>query len=86
MCHGYQRSSAPKSTPEDHFTLAGIPGLVSHYPNSHVNKVKGALWGELLRIMGKDGEEIMLDLILDCGIFLAVEKGNSNYYQLSGNA
>ena len=36
--------------------------------------------------MGKDGEEIMLDLLLDCGIFLAVEKGTNNYYQLSGNA
>ena len=28
----------------------------------------------------------MLDLVSDCGIFLAIKNGEDNYYQLSGKA
>lgn len=28
----------------------------------------------------------MLDLVLDCGVFIAVESGRGNFYQLSGNS
>ena len=34
--------------------------------------------------MGKQGERVMVDLILDCGIFLPVEAGCGSYHQLSG--
>jgi hypothetical protein len=34
--------------------------------------------------MGKEGERAMIDLLLDCGIFLPVENGRGNYRQLSG--
>jgi len=36
--------------------------------------------------MGKDGERTMMDLILDCGIFLPVRSGHGSYYQLSGKS
>ena len=69
---------------DDHGAVAGIPGLVSLYPNSHVAAIKSSQWSRLLDAMGKDGDQIMLDLILDCGLFLVVESGRNNYYQLSG--
>ena len=64
---------------------AGIPGITSHYPNSHVSTIKSALWVDVLNLLGKEGERILLDLVLDCGIFIAVEHGRGNFYQLSGN-
>lgn len=64
--------------------MAGIPGLVSQYPNPHVTNIKGTIWSHLLKVLGKAGDRVMLDLILDCGLFSRIETGKDNYYQLSG--
>lgn len=84
LCHGFQRASNPRQTNEDHCAIAGIPGIVSHYPNTNVSAFKGATWMEILGLLGKEGDRIMLDLILDCGVFLAGDEGLGNFYQLSG--
>lgn len=84
LCHGYQRASLPRRLNEDHCALAGIPGLVSHYPNENVDALKNGAWTELLGLLGKEGDRIMLDLILECGIFVPVDGGRGNFYQLSG--
>ena len=84
LCHGYQRAGPPKYSIEDCCPFAGIPGLTSIYPNTHVSHIKGATWTDLLNIMGREGEMIMLGLILDCGIFIPVDQGRDNFYQLSG--
>lgn len=63
---------------------SGIPGLHSYYPNDHVNRLKSPIWGEVLRLLGKDGESVMLDLVVNQAIFMAVETGHGNYYQISG--
>lgn len=84
FCHGYRRAHAPGKINEDHGAMASIPGVVSHYPNSHVSTLKNTLWADVLGLLGKEGERIMLDLILEFGIYVAVESGRENYYQLCG--
>ena len=84
LCHGFQRASNPQQANEDHCAVAGIAGVVSYYPNSNVKALKGSSWTEVLVLLGKEGEKILLDLFLDCGIFIAGEEGLGNYYQLSG--
>ena len=84
LCHGFQRARNPRQTNEDHCAIAGIPGIVSRYPNANVNELKGSSWTEILGFLGKEGDRIMLDMILDCGIFLAGDEGLGNYYQLTG--
>ena len=84
LCHGYQRVGNPRQANEDHCAFAGIPGLVSRYPNSNVGTLKDATWTEVLGLLGKDGERIMLDLILHCGLYVPVERSKGSYYQLSG--
>ncbi|MCJ1247012.1 hypothetical protein MMC30_004223 [Trapelia coarctata] len=84
LCHGFQRASAPRATNEDHSAVAGIPGLVSAYPNPHVATLKSFPWTHLLKILGKAGDRVVLDLILDCGVFKSVESRKGNFYQLSG--
>ncbi|KAL8811751.1 MAG: hypothetical protein Q9223_002113 [Gallowayella weberi] len=83
LCHGYQRRAAPmfSDNPEG---LSVIPGVALHYPNSHVATLKSRSWSVLLNLLGKDGEQIMLDLLLECAIYAGVENGKGNFYQLSG--
>lgn len=64
--------------------MSSIPGIVSIFPNNNVETIKSAPWPQILALMGKEGEKEMFNLVLDCGIFLAVEGGQGNYHQLSG--
>ena len=86
LCHGYQRVHNPRQNHGDHCAIAGIPGLVSYYPNSNVDLLKGAAWTEILGLLGKDGDQIMLDMVLHCSLFVAVDAGQGNFYQLSGKS
>lgn len=61
-----------------------IPGVFSHYPNSHVSTLKSPIWSEVLSLPGKEGDGIMLDLILNFGVFVSIDSGKNNYYQLCG--
>jgi telomerase reverse transcriptase len=65
---------------------SAIPGLQSTYPNSHVTSMKSRPWPQVLLLMGKEGERAMIDLILDCGIFLDVGSGRGVYHQLCGRS
>ncbi len=84
LCHGYRRASAPQQPNEEHCVLAHIYGTVSHYPNSHVSAMKNETWTDVFGLLGKGGDWIMRDLVLDCGVFVPVDSGRGNYYQLSG--
>lgn len=84
LCHGYRRASTPQQPNEEHCVLAHIYGIVSHYPNSHVSALKNETWTDVFGLLGKGGDWIMRDLVLDCGIFVLVDSGRGNYYQLSG--
>ena len=84
LCHGYQRAQAPRSTNENHGALAGIPGIVARYPNNNVSTLKNGAWSSLLALLGQDGDRIMLDILLHCGLFMLCSGGNGNCYQLSG--
>ena len=84
LCHGYQRAQAPRSTNENHGALAGIPGIVARYPNNNVSTLKNGAWSSLLALLGQEGDRIMLDTLLHCGLFMLCSGGNGNCYQLSG--
>ncbi|KAL9607167.1 MAG: hypothetical protein Q9167_007891 [Letrouitia subvulpina] len=84
LCHGYRRAKASSRDGDGDRFLANIPGVTSYYPNCHVTTLKGPPWSCLVNLLGKECEEIMLDLILNHGIFVAVDAGKNNYYQLCG--
>ena len=48
--------------------------------------MKEAPWTQVLTIMGQEGERAMIDLILDCGVYVNVESGRGTYHQLSGKS
>ena len=84
LCHGYQRAQAPTAAVKEYSPWAGIPGIVAHYPNSNVNVLKGPDWAYTMSFLGGEREQVVLDMILSCGIFVACSQRNGNYFQLSG--
>ena len=84
LCQGYRRNVTTRAIQRDEVDFCTIPGLVSTSPNDHVEAMKAAPWPRVLATMGKEGEKTMIDLILDCGIFLPIKTGRGNYHQLSG--
>jgi len=61
-----------------------IPGIFLFHPNPRVQSLKEAPWPQLLSLLGRAGERLMIDLLLDETIFLSIRAGRDNYYQLSG--
>ncbi|KAI2640394.1 hypothetical protein GGS26DRAFT_156610 [Hypomontagnella submonticulosa] len=70
LCDGYSRNR-------------GL-GLRLVRPNPHIETLKQPPWPELLALMGESGERIMIDLLLDCAIFVPVKAGVNNLCQISG--
>ena len=64
--------------------VSNIPGLIARHPNSSIQTLKSPLWCRLHALLGQGGDRILMDLLLECSIFLPIEKNNGNYYQLSG--
>ena len=86
LCHGYSRSNTSQKNYKVDGAVHGVHGVTSNYPNSLVNTLKNDPWTNVLDLLGKDGEPIMLDILLDCAIFVGVQSGKGNLYQLSGTS
>lgn len=54
------------------------------FPNLNVRVLKEGAWAKVLGLLGSNGEEIMMQLLFDCGIFAAIDARKGIYYQLSG--
>ncbi|KAL1956097.1 hypothetical protein VTO42DRAFT_7616 [Malbranchea cinnamomea] len=85
LCHGFQWATDSCFPNEEHGPMSNIPGIVPQYPNKNVFLLKNFPWTNVLGLLGKNCEEIMLHLLLDCGLFIQLEGAKSGtYYQLSG--
>ncbi|KAF7867253.1 hypothetical protein EAF04_005336 [Stromatinia cepivora] len=84
LCQGYRKDISSRSVHRGENLSTSIPGVNSVYPNSHVTAMKAWPWPHVLSLLGKAGERVMSDLILDCGVFLQIENTHGSYYQLSG--
>ncbi|KAJ3493310.1 hypothetical protein NLG97_g4814 [Lecanicillium saksenae] len=79
LCDGYRRSANDNAGPEM------IPGVFSRFPNDQAASLKASPWPQLLALLGRSGEKIMINMLVDCSIFVAIESGLNNFYQISGN-
>lgn len=80
LCDGFRK----KAGPARQGALSSVQGLCSLYFNERVAAMKQEPWPQLLALLGKSGESIMIDLLLDCSVFVHIDAGQGNYYQLSG--
>ncbi len=86
LCHGYERAGGELPPHVQASSAPGIPGIISTHPNEHVASLRSPAWSRLLSALGKGADRIMIDLLLDCGIFVSVPAGVGNFYQLSGTS
>ncbi|KAJ5325627.1 Telomere reverse transcriptase [Penicillium brevicompactum] len=79
LANGFQRPSVGLQAQDTE-----IPGVVSRFPNHSVATLKGNPWTEVLGLLGINGEDIMMRLLFDCGVFAPINAQKGVYYQLSG--
>ncbi|PWY77241.1 hypothetical protein BO94DRAFT_472976 [Aspergillus sclerotioniger CBS 115572] len=84
LARGFRRASAAHVPCENSTITCSIPGLVAQFPNGNVQILKQAPWTDVLGLLGINGEEILMRLLFDCGIFTAVDQQRGIYFQLSG--
>lgn len=84
LCQGFKKDLTSRMIRNDQQVHSSIPGIISTHPNDHVISIKSSPWPRVLALMGKEGERTMIDLILDCGIFLPVVNIHGTFHQLSG--
>ncbi|KAB2578511.1 Telomerase reverse transcriptase [Lasiodiplodia theobromae] len=84
LCHGYERASCPDHGPGPPDAPPTMSGIVSRHPNSHVKAVKGPAWSALLVALGHGGDRVMMELLMNCGVFASLNGPSGTCYQLSG--
>lgn len=86
LCDGFRKGVPPQGRSGE-IAATGhhqIPGVYAVHTNNCVKALKEAPWPQFLLLLGKEGERIMLDLLLDCAVFVAVREGKGNLVQVSG--
>ncbi|KAL5345486.1 Telomerase reverse transcriptase [Pseudogymnoascus australis] len=83
LCQGFSKVPSAGRKDADSAPLSAIRRMVPVYPNKHYNELKVDPWPQVLGLLGKGGDRVMIDLLVDCGIFLAVVNGRGNYYVLN---
>ncbi|KAI0447410.1 hypothetical protein F4803DRAFT_322065 [Xylaria telfairii] len=68
----------------DGFRRNGGLGLRVVRSNPYVDALQQSPWPQLLALLGESGDRIMIDLLLDCAIFVAIDVGTNNVCQISG--
>ncbi|KAL0939367.1 telomerase reverse transcriptase [Colletotrichum truncatum] len=84
LCDGFRRRGPDFGNARGPSNYDSVPGLTSVHPNHSAQVLKGAPWPQVLMLLGKSGEQIMIDLLIDTAIFVPVQAGVGNVYQLSG--
>ncbi|ORY65812.1 uncharacterized protein BCR38DRAFT_166695 [Pseudomassariella vexata] len=84
LSDGFRRGAPSRPQGQTGGLAHNVPGVYSLYPNPHVERLKEAPWPQFLKLLGSCGDRIMMDLLLDCSVFLRLSSGQDNYQQISG--
>ncbi|CAK3842412.1 Telomerase reverse transcriptase [Lecanosticta acicola] len=83
LCKNFQKYVTEYNYGPEPEIVSCIPGIYSSGPNEHVQTLKQHPWNAIPTLLGKGAERVMVDLLLDCGVFMPVIE-SSNLIQLSG--
>ncbi|EFY88706.1 telomerase reverse transcriptase, putative [Metarhizium acridum CQMa 102] len=79
LCDGFR-----KRTKEGDPHGTSIADIYSLYPNHHAAALRRKPWPQVLALLGRSGQRVMVDLLIQRSIFVAIDEGIGNYYQISG--
>ncbi|KAE9994719.1 hypothetical protein Vi05172_g10512 [Venturia inaequalis] len=86
LCQGFERlSGATAQNGIKENAIAGIPGVVYQHANQHVQALTSSAWCSLLSLLGRGGDLIMVDLLLESCLFVPDVDSAKSLSQLSGN-
>jgi hypothetical protein len=83
LTQGFDRLAA-KGHHELERAVLGIPGIVCNFTNPHTSYVVSKAWCSLLSLLGKGGDIVMVDLLLESCLFLPTGDSPSSLRQFSG--
>lgn len=83
LCQGFERASGPGNKKQNMSLASGIPGIFCQYPNKSIEAVTTPVWCQLLSALGRGGDLVMLDLLVDCSLF-SPAAGHEGLQQVSG--
>lgn len=81
LCDGFQKHAGPR---HQSCSVQGLYSSKQVFPNERVAVLKQTPWPQLLSLLGRAGEGMMINLLLECAIFIPIGVGQNSYYQLSG--
>jgi hypothetical protein len=86
LCYGFQRAAGHtrREQVNNGDPSSSIPGLQERQTNSYARTLKEPVWCRLHALLGQGGDRIIMDMLLECSIFIPVNTNMGNYYQLSG--
>ena len=84
LAQGFDRLAAKGERGLNLSAVPGIPGIVCKYSNAHTELVVSSPWCALLSLLGKGGDIIMVDLLLECCLFLPAGEKTKSLRQFSG--
>ena len=82
LCYGIQRAQ-PTYAEKSERAMAGT-GLVIRSSNANSNTLKGLDWEIILALLGNGGDKIILDMLLNCALFVPVTSDLGHLNQISG--
>jgi len=82
LCQGFERASGGGKS-LNMVAASSIPGIVCQFPNQTIEEVTSPVWCQLLSLLGRGGDLVMIDLLVDCALF-APGSDQDGLQQLSG--
>ncbi|KHN99861.1 telomerase reverse transcriptase [Metarhizium album ARSEF 1941] len=79
LCDGFRKRSKEGDPPGTF-----VQDVYSLYPNHHSAALRQKPWPQVLALLGRSGQKVMVDLLIERSIFVAIDAGIGNYYQISG--
>jgi telomerase reverse transcriptase len=84
LSQGFDRLAAKGQRGLNLSAAAGIPGIICRYSNPHIELVTSTAWCALLSLLEQGGDIVMVDLLLECCLFLPVSSNSRSLQQFSG--
>lgn len=84
LSQGFDRLAAKGQHGLNLSAVPGIPGIICRYSNPHIALVVSSAWCTLLSLLGKGGDIIMVDLLLESCLFLPAGDNTRSLRQFSG--
>lgn len=84
LAQGFERFAAKGVRGLNLSAVPGIPGIICQYSNPHIEIVTSLAWCALLALLGRKGDIVMVDLLLECCLFSSASDNSWALQQFSG--